>query len=303
MDGAVEGPRRQQYSSAFVAQPGPSSKVGYSAAQLLDMRRAFKRELRRVRSERSLYVHLQLAHLAFEPYYLRRRLPSLSKIVRTGLRELIGVPDIRPGRPRRMSKQRKWVEFLIAATGGRSFSLSGCRTGLLNSCSDRDVRDLLYFENWHRNDSCLGTNPCGRALDHRARGRARRRGGAPLGVRTITPTTRASTDARRLCRGRHAVSVPHATAALHLALAALGVGPGKEVIAPDATWIASVAPIVYVGAEPVLVDILAEPGASIPTPSRPRSDRRPRRSSASISTARPAIGIGFKRSPTVTASR
>jgi perosamine synthetase len=40
-----------------------------------------------------------------------------------------------------------------------------------------------------------------------------------------------------------------------LALAALGVGPGDEVIAPDVTWIASVAPIVYVGAEPVLVDI------------------------------------------------
>ncbi len=56
----------------------------------------------------------------------------------------------------------------------------------------------------------------------------------------------------------HAVSVPHCTAALHLALAALGVGPGDEVIAPDVTWIASVAPIVYVGAEPVLVDILAD---------------------------------------------
>ena len=53
----------------------------------------------------------------------------------------------------------------------------------------------------------------------------------------------------------HAVSTPHCTAALHLALVALGVGPGDEVIAPDVTWIASVAPIVYVGAEPVLVDI------------------------------------------------
>jgi perosamine synthetase len=54
---------------------------------------------------------------------------------------------------------------------------------------------------------------------------------------------------------RHAVSTPHCTAALHLALAALDVGPGDEVIAPDVTWISSVAPIVYVGAEPVLVDI------------------------------------------------
>jgi len=56
----------------------------------------------------------------------------------------------------------------------------------------------------------------------------------------------------------YAVSVPHATAALHLALAALGIGPGDEVIAPDVTWIASVAPIVYVGADPVLVDILPD---------------------------------------------
>jgi perosamine synthetase len=56
----------------------------------------------------------------------------------------------------------------------------------------------------------------------------------------------------------HAVSVPHCTAALHLALAALGIGPGDEVIVPDVTWIASVAPVVYVGAEPVLVDILPD---------------------------------------------
>ncbi len=53
----------------------------------------------------------------------------------------------------------------------------------------------------------------------------------------------------------HAVSLPHCTAAIHLALAALGVGPGDEVIVPDVTWIASVAPVVYVGAEPILVDI------------------------------------------------
>ncbi len=56
----------------------------------------------------------------------------------------------------------------------------------------------------------------------------------------------------------HAVSLPHCTAGLHLALAALGVGPGDEVIVPNVTWIASVAPIVYVGAEPVLVDIRAD---------------------------------------------
>lgn len=56
----------------------------------------------------------------------------------------------------------------------------------------------------------------------------------------------------------HAVAVPHCTAALHLALAALDIGPGDEVIVPDVTWIASVAPVAYVGAEPVLVDILPD---------------------------------------------
>lgn len=54
---------------------------------------------------------------------------------------------------------------------------------------------------------------------------------------------------------RHAVAVPHCTAAIHLSLAALGVGPGDEVIVPDATWIASAAPITYVGATPVFADI------------------------------------------------
>ncbi|MGD9838213.1 MAG: DegT/DnrJ/EryC1/StrS family aminotransferase [Afipia sp.] len=57
---------------------------------------------------------------------------------------------------------------------------------------------------------------------------------------------------------RYAVSVPHCTAALHLALAAHGIGPGDEVIVPDVTWIASVAPVVYVGADPVLVHVLKD---------------------------------------------
>lgn len=56
----------------------------------------------------------------------------------------------------------------------------------------------------------------------------------------------------------HAVSLPHCTAGLHLALVALGVGPGDEVIVPNVTWIASVAPVIYVRAEPVLVDILSD---------------------------------------------
>jgi perosamine synthetase len=54
---------------------------------------------------------------------------------------------------------------------------------------------------------------------------------------------------------RHAISVPHCTSALHLALAGLGLKPGDEVIVPDITWIASAAPAQYVGAVPVFADI------------------------------------------------
>jgi perosamine synthetase len=54
---------------------------------------------------------------------------------------------------------------------------------------------------------------------------------------------------------KHAIAVPHCTAALHLALLAFGVGPGDEVIVPESTWIATATPIHYVGATPVFADI------------------------------------------------
>lgn len=54
---------------------------------------------------------------------------------------------------------------------------------------------------------------------------------------------------------RYAVALPSCTSALHLALAALGVGPGDEVIVPEATWIASAAPVDYLGATVVFADI------------------------------------------------
>lgn len=60
------------------------------------------------------------------------------------------------------------------------------------------------------------------------------------------------------CHGAEdAVAVGSCTAALHLSLAALGVGPGDEVLAPALTFVATVNAIGYVGAEPVLVDIEA----------------------------------------------
>ncbi|HLF77534.1 MAG TPA: DegT/DnrJ/EryC1/StrS family aminotransferase [Dehalococcoidia bacterium] len=54
---------------------------------------------------------------------------------------------------------------------------------------------------------------------------------------------------------RHAVSGPSGTAAIHLALAALGIGPGDEVIVPELTWIASATPVVQLGAMPVFADV------------------------------------------------
>lgn len=53
----------------------------------------------------------------------------------------------------------------------------------------------------------------------------------------------------------HGVAVTSGTTALHLALAALGIGPGDEVIVPAFTWVASANAVVYVGATPVLVDV------------------------------------------------
>jgi perosamine synthetase len=53
---------------------------------------------------------------------------------------------------------------------------------------------------------------------------------------------------------RYAVALPSCTSGLHLALLSLGVGPGDEVVVPDVTWIATSAPVSYVGATPVFAD-------------------------------------------------
>lgn len=53
----------------------------------------------------------------------------------------------------------------------------------------------------------------------------------------------------------HAVAVCNGTAALHLALAALRIGPGDEVIVPDLTFAATAHAVVLAGATPVLADV------------------------------------------------
>lgn len=56
------------------------------------------------------------------------------------------------------------------------------------------------------------------------------------------------------CGVRHAVACCNGTAALHVALAALGVGPGDEVIVPTLTFVATANAVTYCGARPVFVD-------------------------------------------------
>lgn len=53
----------------------------------------------------------------------------------------------------------------------------------------------------------------------------------------------------------YAIATSSCTGAIHMGLAGLGVGPGDEVILADINWVASAAPIKYLGATPVLVDI------------------------------------------------
>ena len=54
---------------------------------------------------------------------------------------------------------------------------------------------------------------------------------------------------------KYAISLPSCTSAIHLSLLSFDVGAGDEVIVPDLTWIATSAPISYVGATPVFADV------------------------------------------------
>jgi len=67
--------------------------------------------------------------------------------------------------------------------------------------------------------------------------------------------TRFESEFAGLCETKRAFAVANGTVALHLAMLALDIGPGDEVIVPSLTYIASVNAITYVGATPVFVDI------------------------------------------------
>lgn len=56
----------------------------------------------------------------------------------------------------------------------------------------------------------------------------------------------------------YAIATSSCTGALHMGLAAIGVSAGDEVILGDINWIASAAPVTYLGAKPVFVDVAAD---------------------------------------------
>jgi len=66
--------------------------------------------------------------------------------------------------------------------------------------------------------------------------------------------------------GLPAVALGSGTAAMHLGLRLLGVGPGDEVLCPSLTFVASVNPVCYLGATPVFVD--SEPTTWMMDPAR-----------------------------------
>ncbi|WP_248799494.1 DegT/DnrJ/EryC1/StrS family aminotransferase [Pseudomonas sp. MWU13-2105] len=56
----------------------------------------------------------------------------------------------------------------------------------------------------------------------------------------------------------YAIATSSCTGALHMGMAALGIGPGDEVIMADTNWVATVSPVEHLGATPVFVDILPD---------------------------------------------
>jgi perosamine synthetase len=64
----------------------------------------------------------------------------------------------------------------------------------------------------------------------------------------------------RYCGAKHGIACSNATTGLHVAMLALGLGPGDEVIIPDFTLIVSANTVILCGARPVLVDVEPDTG-------------------------------------------
>lgn len=73
-----------------------------------------------------------------------------------------------------------------------------------------------------------------------------------------TPGTRALRFEQEFAayhQAKHGIAVTNGTAALEVAMAALGIGPGDEVIVPDYTFVATASAVLFAGARPVFVDV------------------------------------------------
>jgi dTDP-4-amino-4,6-dideoxygalactose transaminase len=70
-----------------------------------------------------------------------------------------------------------------------------------------------------------------------------------------TETLQFERDFAAYHEAKHGIAVTNGTAALEVALAALGVGPGDEVILPDFTFVATASAVLFTGALPVFVDV------------------------------------------------
>src|SRR5690349_6404702 len=68
----------------------------------------------------------------------------------------------------------------------------------------------------------------------------------------------------RLCASEHAIGTANGTDALHLALRALGIGPGHEVVVPTNTFVATAEAVVLAGAVPRFADV--DPDTLLLTP-------------------------------------
>ena len=66
--------------------------------------------------------------------------------------------------------------------------------------------------------------------------------------------TRFESEFAAFCRAKHGVATANGTVAIHLALTALGIQPGDEIIVPSLTFVASANAVVYANAKPVFVD-------------------------------------------------
>ena len=78
----------------------------------------------------------------------------------------------------------------------------------------------------------------------------------PSGKYTLGPAlSRFEQEFADYCGVRHCIGLSNGTEALHLALAAMNIGPGDEVITQANTYVATSFAINYVGAKPVFVDV------------------------------------------------